>query len=81
LIVSSLANALFIIDFYLFFFGIPEGVLLSLVQEINPMITDVRWTMVLYGTLPFNVVKNLLVIFITFLSYKRIHGALARVNV
>ncbi|MFA5236019.1 MAG: ECF transporter S component [Bacilli bacterium] len=74
LIVSSLFNALFMIDFYLFLypFMTPES-LLATVQAVNPRITDIHWTMVLYGILPFNLVKNILVIIITFLTYKRVH--------
>jgi len=74
LVVSSLFNALFMIDFYLFLYPFltPES-LLAAVQVTNPRITDIHWTMVLYGILPFNLVKNTLVVIITFLTYKRVH--------
>jgi riboflavin transporter FmnP len=74
LVVSSLFNALFMIDFYLFLYPFltPDS-LLAAVQAVNPRITDIHWTMVLYGILPFNLVKNTLVIILTFLTYKRVH--------
>ncbi len=74
LIVSSLFNAFFMIDFYLFLYPFltPES-LLAAVQATNPRIVDIHWTLVLYGILPFNLVKNMLVIIITFLTYKRVH--------
>jgi len=74
LVISSLFNALFMIDFYLFLYPFltPES-LLELVRATNPRITDIHWSLVLYGILPFNVVKNTLVIIITFLVYKRVH--------
>jgi len=74
LVVSSLFNALFMIDFYLFLFPfLTAESLLAMVQATNPMITDIHWTLVLYGILPFNLVKNTLVIIITFITYKRVH--------
>ncbi len=73
LLVSSLFNALFMIDFYLFLYDLPEHVLLAMVNATNPRITDIHWTMVLYGILPFNLVKNTIVIIVTFLVYKRVH--------
>jgi riboflavin transporter FmnP len=78
LVVSSLSNALFMIDYYIFFFDISEQILLGGAQATNPLITDVHWTMVLYGILPFNIIKNLLVIVLTFLSYKRVHTLISR---
>ncbi len=71
LIASSLGNMFFMIDFYVFFFNLPEVVLLGIAQAANPRITDIHYTMVLYGILPFNVIKNAAIILVTFLIYKR----------
>jgi riboflavin transporter len=71
LIASSLGNMFFMIDFYMFFYNLPETVLLSIGQLANPNITDVHYSMVLYGILPFNIVKDFIVIVVTFLIYKR----------
>ena len=71
LIASSLGNMFFMIDFYVFFFNLPEAVLLSIAQVANPNITDIHYTMVLYGILPFNLLKDAAVILVTFLIYKR----------
>ncbi len=71
LIASSLGNMFFMIDFYVFFFNLPEAVLLAIAQAANPRITDIHYTMVLYGILPFNVIKNAAIIAVTFLIYKR----------
>ncbi len=71
LIASSLGNMFFMIDFYVFFFNLPEAVLLSIAQVANPKITDIHYTMVLYGILPFNLLKDAAVVLVTFLIYKR----------
>ncbi len=71
LIASSLGNMFFMIDFYVFFYNLPEAVLLSIAQVANPNITDIHYTMVLYGILPFNLLKDAAVIIVTFLIYKR----------
>lgn len=76
LAVSSVFNALFVIDFYLVLYNIPAEGLLAMVQSVNPRISDIHWSLVLWGIVPFNFVKNLLVIFITFLSYKKVHSLL-----
>lgn len=71
LLASSLGNMFFMIDFYVFFYNLPAAVLLGIAQAANPNITDIHYTMVLYGILPFNIIKDAAVIFITFLIYKR----------
>lgn len=73
LIASSLGNMFFMIDFYVFFMGFPADAILAMGQAANSNITDIHYTMVLYGILPFNVVKDFLVVLVTFLIYKRIH--------
>lgn len=71
LIASSLGNMFFMIDFYVFFFNLPEAVLLAIAQVANPNIKDIHYTMVLYGILPFNLLKDAAVVLVTFLIYKR----------
>lgn len=73
LIVSSLANMFFMIDFYLFLYNMTPEFLLTWAQVANKNITDIYFTMVLYGVLPFNVMKDILVIGVTLLVYKRVH--------
>lgn len=73
LVASSLGNMFFMIDFYVYIFGTTPAALLAWAQAANSNITDIHYTMVLYGILPFNVVKDFLVVLITFLIYKRIH--------
>lgn len=71
IIVSGLCCGLFMIDFYLFLYkGLTAEALLQSCQAINPRIRDIHFSLVLWGIVPFNALKNLIVIFVTFLTYK-----------
>lgn len=71
IVVSGLCCGLFMIDFYLFLFkGLTAETLLQSCQAINPRITDIHFSLVLWGVVPFNALKNMIVIFVTFLTYK-----------
>lgn len=72
-IVSALCNSLFMINFYIDLFNISEEILLASVHAVNPKITDLKITLIIWGIIPFNVIKNLFVIIMTVLVYKRIN--------
>lgn len=80
IIASSLGNALFMIDFYLFLFKIKEADLLAMVQALNPRITDIHFSLVVYAIIPFNAIKNLAVIIITLLVYKNLSPLLIKMK-
>jgi riboflavin transporter len=77
LVVTSFLNAYVITDLYLAFFlgqyNASTEDFLSIIQITNPWVSDPYWSLVLFVYLPFNIIKNTLVIALTFLSYKRMH--------
>lgn len=71
IIVSTLANYLFIIEAYSNLYGMPLEVIIGLGSDIFPIINDLL-SFVLCCVLPFNIVKVVLVDVLTLLLYKRI---------
>lgn len=72
LIFAILGNVYVMIPFYLYMaeVTIPAAKLLEIMQKANPNITDIRWSYGLFAVLPFNAIKDALVIIITLLIYK-----------
>jgi riboflavin transporter len=74
LLVSSLLNVYVMLPFYIFVMGFSKEGLLAVCQLANPAITDLGWTYVLYAILPLNLIKDAVVIAVTFVVYRSIHG-------
>jgi riboflavin transporter FmnP len=74
LTVTSLLNALVITDLYLRLFLIltPEA-FLGYIQTVLPQVENPYWSLVLWMYLPFNAFKNLVIIALTLVTYKRTH--------
>ena len=70
IVVSSLTNYFILIPFYAMAF-MPLDTIISVCQAINPKITDVTGY-IIWGVVPFNFIKGLVIAVLTFLLYKRI---------
>ena len=68
--IACLVNRYRLMPFYSIAFGLDS--VLSMASSANSNITDVRWSLVLWGVLPFNFVKNVVVSLFTFILYKKI---------
>ena len=80
LAVASLGNVFISIPFYLYVKGFEEDQLLGFMQKANPAITDVRWSYVLFAVIPFNAIKDAIVIAITMLVYKPLRRVINKIN-
>lgn len=81
LITTSFMNALLITDLYLtLFLNISGEEFVAYVQTVIPQVTNPYWSLVLWLYLPFNTMKNLVVIFITLISYKRLHRFIKKIK-
>ncbi len=69
-ICACFINRYILIPFYTKTFGM-EAVL-GMAQSANSNISDVKWSLVLWGVLPFNLLKNIIVCALTFILYKKI---------
>lgn len=79
-IAASFITTFLILDFYMFVMGWPEAVILRMCQAINPRVTSIRWPFLLMVSLPFNALKDVIVILITMLLYKRMHILIDRLG-
>lgn len=77
LMVTSLLNVYVVTDLYLAYFlgqfGATADDFVAIIKATNPLVQDPYWSLVLFVYLPFNTIKNTIIIGLTFLSYKRIH--------
>ena len=70
---SALITSFLILDFYIFMMGWPKVVILNMCKAANPKVTSLGWTFFFYVGLPFNALKDAMVVAITILLYKRLH--------
>jgi len=75
---SLVFNVYIMIPFYMFVMGFPEQAILGMAQAANPAVTDIGWSLGFLAIVPFNIIKNIMVIILTFLVYKSIHRFMAQ---
>ena len=80
LAVAILGNIYVMVPFYMFVFGLDEQTLLFICKAANPKINNIGWSYGLMAVLPFNLIKDAIVIVVTFLVYKSTHKFLDRVQ-
>lgn len=80
LIVSLIFGIYVIFPFYCNVYQISEASLLSMCQALNPAISDVKWSMGLFMVIPFNLLKNAMVIILTLLLYKSLSRLINKIN-
>ena len=80
LVVACFVTTFLILDFYIMVMGWPEIVILKMCQAINPAITSLRWPFLFMVALPFNALKDVIVIAVTLLLYKRLHSLIDRLG-
>ena len=78
-VVSALITSFLILDFYIFMMGWPKVVILNMCKAANPRVTSLGWTFFFYVGLPFNALKDAMVVVITFILYKRLHRVIDRI--
>ena len=78
-VVSAFITSFLILDFYIFMMGWPKVVILNVCKAANPKVTSLGWTFFFYIGLPFNAMKDVVVVFITFLLYKRLHKIIDKI--
>ncbi len=71
--VAMLMNVYAMLPFYMFVMGFTEESLLAMCQAANPNITSLGWPYAFYAVLPLNLMKDAIVIVVTFLVYRSLH--------
>lgn len=81
LLVSLILNVYVMIPFYSFVFGMSGEELLQFVQLTSPKVVDIQWSLGVYVILPFNAIKDALVIALTLPTYKSVHKLIDKIIV
>ena len=71
-LLASLITSFPILDFYMYVMGFTKEMLIAMCQIANPNVTSLGWTFFFLVALPFNFFKDILVVIITILLYKRL---------
>lgn len=77
---SSFFTSFVMLDFYAFAFGMSEEVILNMCKAVNPNITSLGFTFLFLVALPFNALKDLMVVVLTILLYKRLHQFIDKIS-
>lgn len=70
---AMLINVYVMIPFYINLMGFSSDWLLQQMQLAIPAISDITWTYALLAVLPFNLIKDAIVIALTFIIYRSLH--------
>jgi len=77
--IASFITSFVMLDFYALVLGIPKEVILNMCKAINPNITSLGWPFLFYVALPFNLIKDAIVIVLTLLLYKKLHKIIDKI--
>lgn len=69
-------NRYILIPFYTKAYGLET--VLAMAKGVNSNITDVKWSLILWGVLPFNLLKNIIVCALAFILYKKISNVIKK---
>ena len=72
IVTASFVTTFVMLDAYSMLYHLPKAAILGMCQKINPAITNLGFPFLLMVALPFNALKDLIVVAITFLLYKRL---------
>ena len=78
--VSSLITTFVMLDAYSVLYHLPKPVILNMCKKVNPAVTDLQGKFLLMVALPFNALKNAIVVAATFLLYKRLRVLFRRID-
>jgi riboflavin transporter FmnP len=73
LAISLISNVYVMIPFYMKVMELPESVILGWCKLANPKINNLGWSYGLIAVLPFNAIKDAMVILLTLFTYKSVH--------
>ncbi len=80
LLVASFGTTFIMLDMYSMLYHLPKEVILAMCQKINPAVSNLRWPFLLMVALPFNALKDLIVVLVTALLYKRLRLLFKRIE-
>ena len=73
ILAASFITTFVILDFYMVVMNLPKGAIMGMITKAGIHIDNLLWPFFLYVGLPFNALKDAMVVALTLLLYKRIH--------
>ncbi len=80
LIVSFFVTVFAMVPFYMYVMGFSSEALMAMCQAANPAITNLNFDLGLYAILPFNAIKDAIVVVITLIVYKSLRRFINKLN-
>ena len=80
LIASSFITTFLILDFYMFVMNLPKAAIMGMIHKAGINIDTFGWPFLFAVALPFNALKDVMVIVLTLLLYKRVHKFVEKVS-
>ena len=80
LVVSSFVTTFVMLDFYMNMMGLPKAAIWGAIRKAGINIASLDWPFLFAVALPFNLFKDVIVIVITLLLYKRVHHLVEKVE-
>ena len=77
---ASFFTTFVILNFYMFMMGLSRETILAMCQAINPGVTSLDWPFFFIVALPFNLFKDVIIVAITILLYKRLHRVIDKIG-
>ena len=77
IVISTLMNVYVMIPLYMKLFSMNEETIMFMMP---PFVKDAKWSYALLSVIPFNVVKNILVIAVTLVVYKPLHRLIEKIK-
>lgn len=78
--IALFSNIYVMLPFYMFVMGLPEGAIIGMCNAANPAIIstfgDWKWGYGILAVIPLNLIKNAVVVAVTFVVYRSIHKLL-----
>lgn len=79
LVVSSFFTTFVMLDFYMSVMGLPKEVILNMVRGVGINISSLDWPFLFAVCLPFNALKDAMVIVVVLLLYKKCHQIIEKI--
>lgn len=76
---ASFITSFLILNFYIFVMGFTEETIINMCKAINPNINSLGWSFFFCFALPFNALKDAIIVVITFLLYKKTHKLIDKI--
>ena len=73
LITSGFVTTFLILDFYIFIMGFPKQAIIAMSHAANPLVNSLGWDFFLFIAIPFNGFKDIVIVLLTLVLYKKTH--------